>query len=138
MRKILSFLFLWGIALIAQATHNRAGEITYRHISGLTYEFTVTIFADGTSPAIGRKDIEVDWGDNLGRDSLIVISEDDIEPDRSVIRRIWRGNHTFPGPGTYSISISDPNRNSGVDNISNSVGVPFYLETESKKKKTNE
>ncbi|MAC94275.1 MAG: hypothetical protein CMC96_02110 [Flavobacteriales bacterium] len=130
MRKILSFLFLWGIALIAQATHNRAGEITYRHISGLTYEFTVTIFADGTSPAIGRKDIEVDWGDNLGRDSLIVISEDDIEPDRSVIRRIWRGNHTFPGPGTYSISISDPNRNSGVDNISNSVGVPFYLETE--------
>ncbi|MEX2379386.1 MAG: gliding motility-associated C-terminal domain-containing protein [Vicingaceae bacterium] len=130
MRKILLLTLLWGFSLSAFATHNRAGEITYRHVSGLTYEFTITIYADGNSPAIARKDIEVDWGDNLGRDSLIVILEDEIEPDRSIIKRVWRGNHTFPGPGTYSISISDPNRNSGVDNINNSVQVPFYLETQ--------
>lgn len=129
MRKILLFTLFFGFSILALATHNRAGEITYRHVSGLTYEFTITIFADGTSPAIARKDIEVDWGDNLGRDSLLVILEDDVLPDGSVIKRVWRGNHTFPGPGTYSISISDPNRNAGVDNIDNSVQVPFYLET---------
>lgn len=117
------------MVISSKATHNMAGDITYRHISGLTYEFTITIFADGNSPAVGRKDIEIQWGDNTGKDSLNVISENQINQTSSTIKRIWRGRHTFPGPGSYTIRVEDPNRNSGVDNITNSVNVPFVIET---------
>jgi hypothetical protein len=33
------------------ATHQRAGEITYRHISGLTYEVTITTYTFAPSAA---------------------------------------------------------------------------------------
>jgi len=130
MRKLILFITLIAWYANGFATHNRAGQITYRHVSGLTYEFTVTVYADGTSNAFARKDIEIDWGDNLKRDSLIVSSENPIDPsDRTITKRIWKGMHTFPGAGTYTVSVEDPNRNAGVNNIDNSVGVPFYLET---------
>lgn len=129
MKRILFFFGFLLMVISSKATHNMAGDITYQHISGLTYEFTITIFADGNSPAVGRKDIEIQWGDNTGRDSLNVISENQINQTSSTIKRIWRGRHTFPGPGSYAIRVEDPNRNSGVDNITNSVNVPFVIET---------
>jgi len=129
MKKFFSLLGFLFVAIFAKATHNQAGDITYKHISGLTYEFTITIFADGNSPAVSRKDIEVQWGDNTGRDSLNVTSETQISPPNSTIKRIWKGRHTFPGPGSYSIRVEDPNRNGGVDNITNSINVPFVIET---------
>ena len=45
------------------ATHNRAGEITYRQISELTYEVTVTTFTY-TLSAADRDELEISWGDN--------------------------------------------------------------------------
>lgn len=111
-----------------KATHNRAGEITYTHVSGLTYEISVTIFADPNSPAIARREIEIDYGDNTGRDSLVVVQESNVVPGL-VRKRVWRVQHNFPGPGNYTISVTDPNRNAGVDNISNSSAVPFYVES---------
>jgi len=113
-------------ALSLFATHNRAGEITYRHINGLTYEITVNIFSDPTSPAFQRQEIVMNWGDNTGLDSVrqtIVFPKitDKIQ------KRAWVVQHTFPGPGNYVISVTDPNRNGGVDNIDNSSGVPFYI-----------
>ena len=33
-----------AVTSVALATHNRAGEITYRQISDLTFEVTVTTF----------------------------------------------------------------------------------------------
>ncbi len=36
--------------------------------------------------------------------------------------------HTYSGPGEYLIRSSDPNRNKGVDNISGSENLPFYVE----------
>lgn len=128
MKKGLLFCLAFMSFLLVQATHNRAGEITYKHISGLTYEVTVTIFADPNSPAIGRREIEVDWGDNTGKDSLNVVQEINVIPG-FVRKRIWRANHTFPGPGDYKISVTDPNRNGGVDNIDNSSAVPFYVQS---------
>ncbi len=68
----------------------------------------------------------MDWGDNTGLDSVrqtIVFPKltDNIQ------KRAWVVQHTFPGPGSYTISVTDPNRNGGVDNIDNSTGVPFYI-----------
>ena len=129
MKRFLLFLgFILCFSSI-YATHNRAGEITYTHVSGLTYEFTVTLFADPNSPAISRREIEIDWGDNTGRDSLNVSPNTiDVIPGL-VIKRFWISQHTFPGPGSYNISVTDPNRNGGVDNIANSSAVPFYVES---------
>lgn len=127
MKVVLSLIF--SVLLFANvfATHNRAGEITYRHVSGLTYEITVTIFANSESPAIARKEIEINWGDAFDPDSIFVRSEVNVAP--RVLKRTWVATHTYPGPGDYTISITDPNRNAGVDNMLNSEAVPFYLKT---------
>ncbi len=126
MKKFVFVCIAFFSLFLAKATHNRAGEITYRHLTGLTYEVSVTIFADPNSPAIARKEIEVDWGDNTKRDSLNVSQEFNVVPG-FIRKRIWTAQHTFPGPGNYSISVTDPNRNGGVDNINNSSAVPFYV-----------
>ncbi len=45
------------------ATHNRAGEITYVQLSDLTYEITITTFTYTLSFA-DRNQLDVEWGDN--------------------------------------------------------------------------
>ncbi len=45
------------------ATHNRAGEITYVQLSDLTYEITITTFTYTLSFA-DRPTLNVEWGDN--------------------------------------------------------------------------
>lgn len=126
MKKLCLLLFLLQ-GLFLHATHNRAGEITYKHVSGLTYEFTFTIYADPTLPAFQRRLIEVNWGDNTGRDS---VTQTRVIPiTTNVSRRDFVSRHTFPAPGNYTVSINDPNRNAGIDNIDNSSAVPFYVES---------
>jgi len=131
-RKLFGFICLFCLAISSYGTHNLAGEITYRHISGLTYEFTITIYADGNSPAIDRREIEVNWGDNTKLDSINLNSQSQIASNPfPIIKRIWRATHTFPGPAfTYRISVEDPNRNANVINMSNSINVPFTIQSE--------
>ncbi len=122
----LIFLILCCSTLVVSATHNRAGEITYTHESGLTYRFTITTYTYTPSPA-DRPEIEVDWGDGsfsvVARDSKTSVGED-------ISKNVYIANHTFPSSGNYIISFEDPNRNAGVINIPGSVNVPFYIETE--------
>lgn len=131
-RKLLSLLFLGTVALSSYGTHNLAGEITYKHLSGLTYEFTFTIYADANSPAIARREIEVNWGDQTKLDSINLTSQVEITTAPfAVLKRVWRTTHTFPGPAfTYRISVEDPNRNANVINMDNSINVPFTMQTE--------
>ena len=47
-----SGLILFLIAFFSvksMATHNRSGEITYTHIAGFTYEFTITTYTKSSS-----------------------------------------------------------------------------------------
>ncbi len=108
-----------------KATHNRAGEITYRQISQLTYEITITTFTY-TRSAADRSQLEVMWGDNTisvaGRISETIL------PDLYK-KNVYTARHTFPGPGSYDIIVQDPNRNLGVQNIPNSVNVIFSIKT---------
>ncbi len=46
-RKLLLTFCAWIIALAAWATHNRAGEIVYEHISGYTYKVTINTITKG-------------------------------------------------------------------------------------------
>ena len=131
-RKLLFLTCMLTFAISSYATHNLAGEITYRHISGLTYEFTITIYADGNSPAIDRREIEINWGDNTKLDSVNLNNQTQITSNPfPILKRVWKATHTFPGPAfTYRISVEDPNRNANVLNMSNSINVPFTIQSE--------
>lgn len=139
-RFILFALIVAGLSLPALATHQRAGEITFRYISGLTYEVTIISYSYAPSPA-DRNELEISWGDGsttvLGRingpsgvnpagiycDHLGEIVGPDIK------KNLYTGQHTFPGPSSYIISLEDPNRNYGIQNIPSSVDIPLYIET---------
>lgn len=125
MKKIALFTFLFFMACYAFATHNRAGEITYRQLSELTYEFTIVTYTKTSSPA-DKPALEIVWGDGTS-DSVPRLDKIPLLNDMSLNRYIAR--HTFPGPSVYVIWFDDPNRNEGVRNIPKSVETPFYVET---------
>ena len=107
------------------ATHNRAGEITYVQLSDLTYEITLTTFTYTLSYA-DRPTLDVEWGDNTTstapRISMLTLPN-------FYRRNIYKIVHTYPGPVVYRIVVQDPNRNAGIKNIPNSVNVIFSIST---------
>ncbi|MCX8147997.1 gliding motility-associated C-terminal domain-containing protein [Thermaurantimonas aggregans] len=139
MLRFFAGLILYSFVL--HGTHNRAGEITYRHISGLTYEITITTYTKESSVAADRCSLTVWWGDNttsvlnrlngptnlncgpgIGMGVSLANAND-------VKLNIYRGTHTYPSAGIYTISMEDPNRNGGVSNIPGSISVPFYIQS---------
>ncbi len=127
-RKIILILFLLlGFVYASFATHNRAGEITYRQISDLTFEITIiTYTATGPGWTADRPELEIQWGDNFS--SILPRIEEIYLPD-NFKRNKYVGTHTYPGPGIYVIVVEDPNRNLGVNNIPNSVNTVFSIST---------
>ena len=129
MRQLKGILLLvFGICnLAAHATHQRAAEITYKWLQGLTYEVTITMYTYTPSPADDvRVTLPIMWGDDSQNEIPRITFR--ALPDNYTLN-VYRMNHTFPGPGTYVISVEDPNRNFGVVNIPNSVNVPIYVES---------
>ena len=127
-RLILAICFLI-IVVTLKATHNRAGEITYRQISDYEFEFTITTFTYTQSIVElngGRVALEVRWGDNS---ISVAPRRERIELPDQYYKNTYIIRHTFPGPGTYNIVMEDPNRNAGVVNIPNSVNVVFSVKT---------
>jgi gliding motility-associated-like protein len=112
------------------ATHNRAGEITYVQLSDLTYEITVTTFTYTLSLA-DRQQLDVDFGDNSISAAPRINGPNntgEILPN-FYKKNIYKIHHTYPGPGIYKIVVQDPNRNADVKNIPNSVNVIFSIST---------
>ena len=127
MKRFAGVLLLLLDFFILNATHNRAGEITYRQISDLTYEITITTFTYTLSLA-DRPELIVNWGDNST--SVAERNPDEIVRLPNYYQKnVYRVQHTFPGPGVYKIVVEDPNRNYGVRNIPNSVNVVFSIST---------
>ena len=122
-KQIKTYLFLLVIAmfpLFAKATHNRGGEITYRHISGFTYEFTITTCTDvGPNAQADRDELYITYGDGEG-DTLLRVSELPQALDHK--KNVYIGEHTYTSPGTYIICMEDPNRNGNIVNIYPSGG----------------
>jgi len=112
------------------ATHNRAGEITYKQLSDLTYEITVTTFTYTLSLA-DRQQLDVDFGDNSISTAPRINGPNNTGEVLANFykKNIYKINHTYPGPGIYKIVVQDPNRNAGVLNIPNSVNVIFSIST---------
>lgn len=117
--------------LSAMATHNRAGEITYRHLNGFTYEVTITTCTK-TSVIADRQWLNINWGDSPPGAQLDSLERESATPFAGLDaqQNIYIGTHTYPGPGIYTLSMEDPNRNGGVTNIGSSVDIPFCVVSE--------
>lgn len=122
-------LFILTIFIFASfqlfATHNRAGQIVYEHISGFTYKITITTYTY-TQALADRDTLTISFGDgtqgDAGRYQKLTLPNEYFENKYAI-------THTFPGPGTFDLVVEDPNRNEGVINIPNSVNVVFALKT---------
>lgn len=128
MKKIINILLiLFSTTLFA--THNRAGEITYRHIGGFTYEVTITTYTKiGGGVVADRDDLEISWGDGTTQ-MINRVSQTDYGTYR---HNIYKDVHTYPGPGVYELVMQDPNRNSNIQNIPESVNIVFAIKTQLK------
>lgn len=129
--KISAFLVLFFIVLASLGTHNRAGEIIYRHVEGFEYEIEIITYTRTSAPA-DRPWLKLKWGDepagveDSDLDSLERVLEDPTI-GFDIKKNVYIGRHVYGGPGTFVIIMEDPNRNEGVENIFASVNQVFCI-----------
>ena len=137
---IVGFVFsVFGVISTANATHNKAGEITYRKLNGFTYEITITTYTDPRSAQADRCELGIFFGDGDSDTIPRINSPSPCNPSIScnckgeilvsgrIQKNVYRTKHTYPGPSTYVITMEDPNRVDQVVNIPRSVSIPFFI-----------
>lgn len=127
MRKLFSLVFFLMLAIPLWATHQRAAEITYEWKGGNAFEFTLTCYFTSSTAGLQRDSLLMDWGDGFS-DYVPRVLYQDLGDDYYL--SVYKMVHVFSSTGTYVISMEDANRNYGVVNVPNSVGVPMYIESE--------
>ena len=136
----LFILFCMGLFISSKATHNRAGEITYKWLFGYTYQIKITIYTEiGGANMPDRCEDTLCFGD--GTIAVVLRSNGNCNGPCSpaceglplaggtIKLNEYVTTHTYAGPGYYKICVEDPNRTAGVVNIPNSVNQVFYLES---------
>lgn len=148
-KKLLFILFSF-LSVAVFATHERAGEITYKYrpdIAKYAYEISVTTYTKGSSQQADRCTQVIYFGD--GDSAVVCRSNFEVgDPGTDTFGANCQGNpgcgthhmgewtigtpklytldvkknvyttiHVYPGPYTYIISMTDPNRNDGIVNV---------------------
>lgn len=123
-RKFLPYV-LFLFPFFGSATHQKAAELTVKHVSGYTYRATLVTYTFTGSP-VDRPEIELAWGDGtielVSRVSRLMLGNE------TQMNR-YEAEHTYSGPGIYTLYMEDPNRNAGVINVPNSVLTFMYIST---------
>lgn len=155
MKLLHKFLFLVvmmvGLGFQAQATHYRAGEITFENKGNYLYVARCTTYAKWSSPSdLADKDtLTIDWGDGSIA-TIYRVNGPDVGfpaapgpngiPDGELLgndikMNIYVQEHQYAGAPPppnrfYIVSVMDYNRMAGITNIQNgnSVNVPFFIE----------
>jgi hypothetical protein len=139
-KKILSVLLLF-VSCVAYATHNRAGEITYRHITGYTYKIQVITYTKESSKQADKCSLTIHFGDgdsaiyNRVNGTVGTLCGGAIPEGETIAndikKNIYEGLHTFPGPNTFVITMEDPNRNANICNFGGAASdqLSFFLRT---------
>ncbi len=138
-RHFLLLFLTFGLFSAVQATHNRAGEITYKWLYGYTYEIKITTYTNiGGANLADRCDDTLYFGDGSkavvarsnGPSTLCSgLAQDGVTLTPYIKLNEYVTTHTYPGVGMYKMTMTDPNRNAGVINIPNSVNQVFYIES---------
>ncbi len=137
-RKILLPFSLLLAALLdfqtAFATHNRAGEIICEQVdcSELTLRCTIITYTKTSSVPADRDTLTLCWGDGTCDQVPRSNGNGEGEPLPNDVKfNTYIATHTFPGRGTYQITMTDPNRNGGIVNVNppGSDMVQFHLKT---------
>lgn len=134
------FLLFFSIVFTTKATHNRAGEITYKWLFGNTYEITLVTYTDDGPSIADRCKLTIHFGDGDSVQAIRINGNPDTGGDcpganlgqvlsLGFKKNVYKATHAYPGPGSYKIYMFDRNRNQGVLNVPNSVNQPFYLES---------
>ncbi len=129
--KTIIFSLIWVSCVDSlMATHNRAGEISFVQISDLQIRAIITTYTKTSSVSADRDSLIINWGD--GTVSSVARTNGKGEALQNNIKKnIYIAEHTFPGRGSYKLSVTDPNRVESILNIDppNSVNIPFFIET---------
>lgn len=121
------------------STHLRAGEIIIERVNcqSLTFRITIVVYTDMESPvSFGNGTLRFgDKSDPDNKDGYGIEIPDTESIDRgdlgpSVGFASYTIEHTYGSPGRYVVSYFEHNRNSGIENIDNSVDTPFFIEAE--------
>lgn len=140
------FCMAFGAVRQADATHYRAGDLTFVITGNLQITATLTTYTkiSGQSLFADRDVVTISWGDgtsdSVGRvngpmDPMTGYAHYGVLVAADIKQNIYIGTHTYsgvpPAPNNFFIvSFLDDNRMAGINNISdgNSVDVPFYVE----------
>ncbi len=113
------------------ASHYRAGEITFKNVSGRTYQITATTYTDPRSGADpNTASITLSYGDK--NSETVQRTTTYISPnDPSIRKNTYVTTHTYSSDGLFTISLADPNRVGGIININGGASdqTPFYVES---------
>ncbi len=131
---IVTFIF---IAQSSYATHNRAGEIVYTQDPNVPFKVTATIttYTKASSTPADRDSLELCWGD--GTCQFVLRSNgpgsppNGVELANDIKVNFYIAEHLYPGPGSYTMSMLDRNRNEGIINVNppNSDQIEFFIST---------
>ncbi len=127
---LFALLFLAPEALFA--THNRAGEIHVAQIGPLRVRATIITWTKTSSVNADRDTLEINWGDGFIQKVSRSNNGGQGQPlPNDVKYNVYIAEYTYPGPGTYKISMTDMNRNGGIRNVNYpaSDNIPFHIET---------
>lgn len=125
------FLLPFGLS----ATHNRAGEIHVEQIGGcnsLTVRATIITWTRTSSVNADRDTLTICWGDGNCQSVKRSNGNGNGQPLAGDIKyNLYIAEHTYAGPATYRISMTDPNRIAGIINVNppSSDNVQFHIET---------
>ena len=115
-RVILLFIYIFHFGN-GYTTHIRGAQISYIYLGGNQYEFTVVTCTKLS--VLTDKPVLAIYYDGSA-DSVYRVSQlADTAAD--CLLNFYIGTHTFPGSGTYVISVNEGTRTSGIINIPNSV-----------------
>ena len=127
MRKkfVLIVLFFSSHLLFAQI---KAGEITFTHVSGNTYQITTAIYIKTSGPPIDSACVY--FGDSSLTGMAPLVSSNALGND--VTKNVYVVQHTYPGASvnTYLITAECSFRVAGINNIPSSASTVFYIKSE--------
>jgi len=127
MKKIAVLVIFTMQTVLCLSTHIRGGQITIRHVSGLTSEITLTAYTNAGSP-VNFGGGTLSFGDGSPNTTVpLSPSEQTIYPTVGIVQ--FTTTHTYAEPGFYVVSYFEHNLNAGILNLYNSVETPFIIES---------